>query len=74
MLAHLSHFIIAVLTDPSSVQLELETILPTLPKAVQPILEHGNSTSLVCFQASLFAIIGYSRSIDIPTLKHCSLI
>jgi hypothetical protein len=37
-LAHLSHFIIADLTDPSSVPLELETIVPTLPIAVQPIL------------------------------------
>jgi Pentapeptide repeats (8 copies) len=37
-LAHLSHFIIADLTNPSSVPLELETIVPTLPIAVQPIL------------------------------------
>jgi len=37
-LAHLSHFIIADLTRPSSVQLELETIVPDISIAVQPIL------------------------------------
>ena len=38
-LAHLSHFIIADLTDPSSVPEELETIIPALAVPVQPIIE-----------------------------------
>ncbi len=38
-LAHLSRFIIADLTDPSSIPLELETIIPTLPVPVQPLIE-----------------------------------
>src|SRR5258707_15676205 len=38
-LAHLSHFIIADLTDPSSIPEELETIIPTLAVPVQPLLK-----------------------------------
>ena len=38
-LAHLSHFIIADLTDQSSIPEELETIIPTLAVPVQPLLK-----------------------------------
>jgi len=38
-LAHLSHFIIADLTNPSSIPEELETIVPTLAVPIQPLLE-----------------------------------
>ena len=38
-LAHLSHFIIADLTNPSGIPEELETIIPTLAVPIQPLLE-----------------------------------
>lgn len=50
-LAHLSHFIIADLTDPSSVPLELETIVPTLPIAVQPILAASQTREFSMFSS-----------------------
>ncbi len=50
-LAHLSYFIIADLTDPSSVPLELETIVPTLPKAVQPILAASQKREFSMFSS-----------------------
>ena len=40
-LAHLSRFIIADLTEPKSIPLELETIVPELRVPVQPILLRG---------------------------------
>ncbi len=40
-LAHLSRFIIANITDPSSIPLELETIVPELRVLVQPLLLRG---------------------------------
>jgi hypothetical protein len=42
-LAHLARFIIADLTDPSSIPYELATVVPTTPVPVQPILLSGNS-------------------------------
>lgn len=40
-LAHLSRFIIADITDPSSIPLELETVVPQLRVPVQPLLASG---------------------------------
>jgi hypothetical protein len=40
-LAHLSRFIIADLTDPSSIPQELQAIIPTLRVPVQPVLLEG---------------------------------
>ena len=42
-LAHLSRFIIADLTDPSSIPQELYTIAPTLTLPIQPLLETSRS-------------------------------
>ena len=42
-LAHLARFIIADLTDPSSIPYELATVVPTTPIPVQPILLSGCS-------------------------------
>ena len=42
-LAHLARFIIADLTDPSSIPYELATVVPTTPVPVQPILLCGSS-------------------------------
>jgi hypothetical protein len=42
-LAHLVRFIIADLTDPSSIPYELATVVPTTPVPVQPILLSGSS-------------------------------
>lgn len=40
-LAHLSRFIIADLTDPSSIPQELQAIVPTLAVPIQPVLLEG---------------------------------
>jgi uncharacterized protein YjbI with pentapeptide repeats len=42
-LAHLARFIIADLTDPSSIPYELATVVPATPVPVQPILLSGSS-------------------------------
>jgi hypothetical protein len=42
-LAHLARYIIADLTDPSSIPYELATIVPTTPVPVQPILLRGST-------------------------------
>jgi uncharacterized protein YjbI with pentapeptide repeats len=42
-LAHLARFIIADLTDPSSIPYELANVIPTTPVPVQPILLSGSS-------------------------------
>ena len=42
-LAHLARFIIADVTDPSSIPYELATVVPTTPVPIQPILLSGKS-------------------------------
>jgi uncharacterized protein YjbI with pentapeptide repeats len=42
-LAHLARFIIADLTDPSSIPYEVATVVPTTPVPIQPILLSGSS-------------------------------
>ena len=42
-LAHLARFIIADVTDPSSIPYELRTVVPTTPVPIQPILLSGKS-------------------------------
>ena len=67
-LAHLSHFIIADLTDPSSVPLELETIVPTLPIAVQPILAASEKREF-----SMFSSLSTRYHWVLPTYRYADL-
>lgn len=55
-LAHLSRFIIADITDPSSIPQELYAIIPTLAVPVQPVLEVGKR--------------GYSMFVDLRATYH----
>jgi uncharacterized protein YjbI with pentapeptide repeats len=49
ILAHMARFIIADLTEPSSIPKELEAIVPTLAVPVQPLLE-GSTRSYAMFK------------------------
>ena len=53
-LAHLSRFIIADLTDPSSIPQELQAIIPSLAVPVQPILLEGKSAYTLFRDFSLY--------------------
>ena len=44
LLAHMAHFIIADLTEPSSIPQELQRIIPDLAVPVQPLLQSGKAT------------------------------
>lgn len=55
-LAHLSRFVIADLTDPSSIPQELYAIVPTLAVPIQPVLERGKRE--------------YSMFVDLRTTYH----
>jgi hypothetical protein len=54
----LARFIIADLTDPSSIPYELATVVPTTPVPVQPILVSGSS-EFAMFQDLRRDIIGF---------------
>jgi uncharacterized protein YjbI with pentapeptide repeats len=53
-LAHLARFIIADLTDPSSIPQELQAIIPTLAIPVQPILLGGKRAYAMFIDFSLY--------------------
>jgi uncharacterized protein YjbI with pentapeptide repeats len=60
-LAHLSRFVIADITDPSSIPQELQSIIPTLAVAIQPILEVGKK------EYSMFADFPKNYNWVLPT-------
>jgi uncharacterized protein YjbI with pentapeptide repeats len=65
-LAHLARFIIADLTDPSSIPYELATVVPTTPVAVQPILLAG------CKEFVMFQDLRRRHHWVLPTQRYDS--
>jgi hypothetical protein len=70
LLARMARFIIADLTDPSSIPKELEAIVPNLAVPVQPLLE-GASRPYSMFK-DYWKYDGYFRSTDTRDLSRCS--
>jgi hypothetical protein len=70
LLARMARFIIADLTDPSSIPKELEAIVPSLAVPVQPLLE-GSSRPMRCSR-TIGSTNGCFRSTDTRGLSHCS--
>jgi hypothetical protein len=63
-LAHLARFIIADLTDPSSIPYELATVVPTTPVPVQPILLSG------CSEFAMFPDLRRRHHWVLPTHRY----
>ena len=70
LLAGMARFIIADLTDPSSIPKELEAIVPGLAVPVQPLLE-GASRPYAMFK-DYGSTTGCFRSTDTRGLSRCS--
>jgi hypothetical protein len=66
-LAHLARFIIADVTDPSSIPYELATVVPTTPVPIQPILQVGKS------EFSMFADLRHRYNWVLPTQHYDDL-
>jgi uncharacterized protein YjbI with pentapeptide repeats len=65
-LAHLARFIIADLSDPSSIAYELATVVPTTPIPVQPILLSG------CSEFAMFQDLQRRYHWVLPTHRYDS--
>jgi hypothetical protein len=63
-LAHLARFIIADLSDPSSIPYELATVVPTTPVPVQPILLSG------CSEFAMFQDLRRRHHWVLPTHRY----
>jgi hypothetical protein len=63
-LAHLARFIIADLSDPSSIPYELATVVPTTPIPVQPILLSG------CSEFAMFEDLRRRHHWVLPTHRY----
>jgi hypothetical protein len=70
LLARMARFIIADLTDPSSIPKELEAIVPSLAVPVQPLLE-SSSRPYAMFKDS-GSTTGCFQSTDTKGLSRCS--
>jgi uncharacterized protein YjbI with pentapeptide repeats len=70
LLARMARFIIADLTDPSSIPKELEAIVPQLAVPVQPLLE-GASRPMRCSK-TIGSTTGCFRSTDTRDWSRCS--
>ena len=66
-LAHLSRFIIADLTDPSSIPQELYAIAPTLAVPIQPLLETSRS------EYSMFSDLSRTYHWILPIYQYADL-
>jgi len=66
-LAHLARFIIADVTDPSSIPYELATVVPTTPVPIQPILLAGKS------EFAMFVDLGRRYQWVLPTYHYNDL-
>jgi len=66
-LAHLSRFIIADLTDPSSIPQELYAIAPTLAVPIQPLLETSRS------EYSMFSDLSHTSHWILPIYRYADL-
>ncbi len=66
-LAHLSRFIIADLTDPSSIPQELYAITPTLAIPIQPLLETSRS------EYSMFSDLSHTYHWILPIYRYTDL-
>ena len=62
-LANLARFIIADLTDPSSIPYELGTVIPTTPVPIQPILQSGKAEFCDVCRLEAALRLGSSHSI-----------
>ncbi len=66
-LAHLSRFIVADLTDPSSIPQELSAIAPTLTVPLQPLLEASKS------EDSMFSDLSHTYHWILPIYRYTDL-
>jgi uncharacterized protein YjbI with pentapeptide repeats len=69
LLARMARFIIADLTEPSSIQKELEAIVPHLAVPVQPCSATGSG--LIQCSRTIGNTTGCFRSTDMMALNHC---
>src|SRR5262249_54561739 len=71
LLARMARFIIADLTDPSSIPKELEAIVPSLAVPVQPLLEGARRGPMRCSRIT-GSTTGCFRCTDTRDLSRCA--
>jgi uncharacterized protein YjbI with pentapeptide repeats len=71
LLARMARFVIADLTDPSSIPQELQAIIPSVRVPVQPVLLEGSSLYSM-FKDTSGITLGCSRCTNTRSLSSCS--